>query len=236
MKPLRILHTDFHTGWGGQAARVLMLSGELARRGHRVGIAAPEGELSRRARQVAAGLDGLSVHDGFRFRPPGNLPVFLPDCRRMSALLRREDFDIVHVHGSQDSWVTATVRAFTGRPRCLVMTRHNTKRVRTGLPNRYLYGKLIDHLIIVDESVRKQYEAFLADRTLDPSRISVVPSAYRQDLFHEGVDGTAVRRELAIPDDAVVIGVAGRLVLDKGHTYLLKAASSLLKRVPHLFQ
>ncbi len=234
MKPLKILHTDFHAGWGGQAARVLMLSTELVARGHRVGIAAPRGELARRARMAGEGLEGLTLHEGFRFRPPGNVPSFVGDCRRMSSLLRREDFDIVHVHGSQDSWVTATVRALTGRPRCLVMTRHNTKRVRTGPPNRYLYGKLIDHLIIVDESVRKRYETFLADGTIDPSRISVVPSAYRQDLFHEGVDGTVVRRELAIPDDAVVIGVAGRLVRDKGHAFLLKAASMMLKRVPRL--
>ena len=236
MKPLNILHTDFHTGWGGQAARVLMLSKELTRRGHLVTIAAPPGELTRRSREAAARDEyrGLTVVDEFAFKAPSHAMSFLADWRRMKQLLIRGDFDVVDVHGSQDTWVTAMVRAATGLPRCLVMTRHNTKRVRTGRLNRYLYGRLIDHLIIVDESVRSQYKTFIADGTLPPARISVVPSAYRADLFHAGVKGDKVREELAIPPGASVVGVAGRLVLDKGHIHLLAAAASLRKEHPDL--
>ncbi|HET6371914.1 MAG TPA: glycosyltransferase family 4 protein [Candidatus Polarisedimenticolia bacterium] len=231
---MRILHTDFHTGWGGQASRILMLSSELVRRGHEVTIAAPPGELSARARQAGAHLAGLKVEDGFAFRSPGHAASFIKDGRRMERLLGRSEFDIVDVHGSQDTWVTASVRALTGRPSCLVMTRHNTKRVRTGFANRFLYGRLVDHLIIVDESVRKGYEPFLADGTLSASRISVIPSAYRSDLFHPGVKGAGVRAELKIPADAIAVGVAGRLVEDKGHTYLLKAVAAIQSRVPGL--
>lgn len=236
MKPLKILHTDFHTGWGGQAARVLMLGKELSRRGHQVVIAAPPGELTRRAREAASVAEhrGLMVSDEFAFKAPSHAVSFSADWRRMRNLLRRGDFDIVDVHGSQDTWVTAMVRAMTGLPRCLVMTRHNTKRVRTGPANKYLYGRLVDHLIIVDESVRSQYERFLFDGTLTPERISVVPSAYRSDLFHAGVDGSRVRNELAVAPDAPVIGVAGRLVLDKGHIHLLDAAVDLVKLFPGL--
>ncbi|MFQ5845741.1 MAG: glycosyltransferase family 4 protein [Planctomycetota bacterium] len=234
MKPLEILHTDFHRGWGGQASRVLMLSKELARRGHRVVIAVPPGELARRARLEGAGTGGVTVRDGFAFRAPGHAVSFARDLKRMAALLRRETFDLVHVHGSQDTWVAALARAIAGRPRCLVMTRHNTKRVRTGRANRILYGRLVDHLILADESVRSRYRAFLEDGTLDEARISVVPSAYRADLFHEGVEGGGVRRELGIPDGALVVGVAGRLAADKGHTYLLKAAAALKPHLPGL--
>ena len=212
-----------------------MLSKELTRRGHQVTIAAPPGELTRRAREAAAAeYRGLAVSDGFVFKAPSHALSFLGDWRRMRNLLRRGDFDIVDVHGSQDTWVTAMVRAATGLPRCLVMTRHNTKRVRTGRPNRYLYGRLIDHLIIVDESVRSQYGPFLSDGTLAPERISVVPSAYRADLFHGGVNGERIRKELSIAADAKVIGVAGRLVLDKGHIHLLRAAAGLKKHLPGL--
>jgi len=234
MQPLKILHTDFHRGWGGQASRVLMLSRELARRGHHVTIAAPPGELARRAREAGREVPGLRVEDGFAFRAPGHAVSFLRDVGRMKTLLRAGDFDIVDVHGSQDTWVTAMARLFTGLPRCLVLTRHNTKRVRTGRPNRMLYGRLVDHLIIVDESVRRLYGRFIDDGTLDPSRVSVIPSAYRADLFHEGVDGGRVRRELGLGRDALVVGVAGRLVLDKGHTHLLKAAAVLRPELPGL--
>jgi len=232
MKPLRILHTDFHRGWGGQAARVLMLSRELVRRGHRVTIAAPEGELTRRA---AASDAGIAVDDAFRFRPPARALSFLADVRRMRSLLRNGRFDIVDVHGSQDAWVTAVARCLPGaHPARFVLTRHNTKRVRTNAANRALYGRVVDHLILVDESVRRQYAAFLDDETLDPSRISVIPSAYRADLFHEDVQGAPVRRELGLAEEDTLIGVAGRLVRDKGHTYLFQAVERLRSTHPRI--
>ena len=234
MRPLKILHTDFHTGWGGQASRVLMLSEELARRGHSVTVAAPPGELSRKARGAGRLVSGIVVEDGFAFRAPGHAASFLRDVRRMRALLQRGQFDIVDVHGSQDTWVTALARLATGLPRCLVMTRHNTKRVRTGPANRLLYGRLIDHLILVDESIKLQYAGLLGRGTLDGSRISVVPSCFRADLFHDGVEGGRVRRELSLPEGAVAVGVAGRLVEDKGHVHLMRAAASLRSSTPGL--
>jgi len=236
MKPLRILHTDFHRGWGGQAARVLMLSQELVRRGHSVTIAAPRGELTRR---TAASNAGIAVDDSFHFHPPARALSFLGDVRRMRSLLHRGRFDIVDVHGSQDTWVTAVARLLPGVPKGhararLVLTRHNTKRVRTNAANRALYGRAVDHLILVDESVRKQYAEFLNDRTIDPARISVIPSAYRTDLFHEGVDGAPVRASLGLGEQDTLIGVAGRLVRDKGHTHLFQAVERLRAQYPRI--
>lgn len=227
MTSLKILHTDFHRGWGGQAARVLMLSGELVRRGHEVTIAAPPGELARRTRRLAGRLPGLRIDDGFSFRSPSHLAAFVRDMRRMAALLRRERFDIIDVHGSQDGWVTAIARAATGLPGRLVLTRHNTKRVRAGLPNRLLYGRLVHHVILVDESIRGEYGPLLARGAIADSRMSVVSSAYRSDLFHPGVDRRKLRGELGLSDADLVIGVAGRLVLDKGHIHLFEAVRSL---------
>jgi glycosyltransferase involved in cell wall biosynthesis len=82
--------------------------------------------------------------------------------------------------------------------------------------------------------VRGRYAAFLERGTIDPSRISVIPSAYRADLFHEDVDGAGIRRELDLPPGARVAGVAGRLVLDKGHIHLLRAAAVLASEMPDL--
>jgi len=234
MKPLTILHTDFHRGWGGQASRVLMLSAELARRGHKVTIAAPEGELTGRARRASLDNPGLSVDSGFAFRPPAHVASFSRDVSRMMSLLRRARFDIVDVHGSQDTWVTAGARMIGGLPSCLVMTRHNTKRVRTGLANRLLYGRLIDHLVIVDESIRQQYAPFLSSGALSDGMISVIPSAFRADLFHPGVSGARVRTELGLGEQHAVVGVAGRLVADKGHIFLMRAVSMLAAGQPQL--
>lgn len=207
-----------------------MLSEELASRGHEVTIAAPTGQLSERARAAGRRLPGLRVDDGFRFRPPSRAVSFARDTARMIRLLRGGRFDVVDVHGSQDTWVTVAARLRLRRPGCLVLTRHNTKRVRTGWPNRLLYGRLIDHLIVVDASVKALYQAYFDDGTLDPAAVAVVPSAYRAEIFHPGVDGAGVRRELQVPEGAWVLGVAGRLVPDKGHIHLMRAAAALRAR------
>src|SRR5262245_17090209 len=68
---MNVLHTDFHQGWGGQAARVLMVCRALREKGHRMTIAAPPGELTRRAREA-----DVAVDDGFSFRPPAHALSF----------------------------------------------------------------------------------------------------------------------------------------------------------------
>lgn len=215
---MNVLHTDFHQGWGGQAARVLMVARELQKRGHSMKIAAPKGELSRRAREA-----GVPVDDGFSFRPPARLPSFISDARRLDRLVRGDDVEILHTHGSQDTWVGAAVRVAKKRPSIFVTTRHNTKPVRFNAANRYLYGKVIDHLILVSESVRERFRPFIEAGLLDDRRITVVHSAYRVEMFHDGVDPEPLRRALELQGRGPVIGVLARLVEDKGHTYLFQA-------------
>ncbi|MCH8332776.1 hypothetical protein IIC65_02490 [Candidatus Sumerlaeota bacterium] len=63
LSSLKVLHTNFHKGWGGQSNRILTVCQGLAARGHAVTVAAPAGsELARRAAQ-----SGLDVFSGVRF-------------------------------------------------------------------------------------------------------------------------------------------------------------------------
>lgn len=48
------------------------------------------------------------------------------------------------------------------------------------------------------------------------------------------VDRHAIRAQLGIPNNAKVIGTVGRLVPQKGHTFLLQAMALLVKRFPNL--
>jgi glycosyltransferase involved in cell wall biosynthesis len=224
---MNVLHTDFHQGWGGQAARVLMVARELQKLGHTVKIAAPKGELARRAREA-----GVPVDDGFSFRPPARLPSFIADARRLDRLVRGDDVDILHTHGSQDTWVGAAVRATKGRPPIFVATRHNTKPVRFNAANRYLYGKLIDHLILVSESVRERFRPFIDAGLLDDGKITVIHSAYRVEMFHDGVDPGPLRRTLELQRRGPLIGVLARFVEDKGHTYLFQALQEIRAKHP----
>src|SRR5207245_11094841 len=146
--------------------------------------------------------------------------------------LRAARYDLIDAHGSQDLWTCVAARTLSGARLPLVFTRHNTKRVRAHLPNRWLYRRQVDHLIVASRTVLDRYAPFFADGSLDPERVSVVHSAYRTDRFRPGLDGRRVRSELGLPAGAPLVGVVGRLVPDKGQDVFLQAAARGLARRP----
>jgi glycosyltransferase involved in cell wall biosynthesis len=190
-------------------------------------IAAPRGELTRRAAEA-----GVPVDDRFEFRPPARALSFLADARRLARLLREKEIDVLHTHGSQDTWVAALLRAASSLRAAFVTTRHNTKPVRFNAANRHLYGRSIDHLILVSESVRENFRPFLQAGLLTEERITVIHSAYRAEIFHDGVNPDPLRRELGLEGRRPVLGVLARLVEDKGHTYLFQALETIRARHP----
>jgi glycosyltransferase involved in cell wall biosynthesis len=224
---VKILQTNFHRGWGGQPARILMMSEGLAARGHEVTLAVPPGSvLGARARAA-----GLSVFEGAEFRKPKHVVGLARDVGRLAAHLGATPYDLVDAHGSQDLWTTVIARRRAARALPLVFTRHNTKRVAHHLFNRWLYRQ-VDFMIVVSASVIERYEPLLAAGALDPRRIAVVHSAYRPDRFHTGIDGLALRAEVGATPEAPVIGCVARLVPDKGQDDLLRAAPAILERHP----
>jgi glycosyltransferase involved in cell wall biosynthesis len=229
---VRVLETNFHRGWGGQPARILMAATGLRARGHRVTLAVPPGSvLGQRARAA-----GLETFEECHFRHPRHVRRALADRRALMRHVRTERYDVVSAHGSQDLWTAATAlrgpwRGWRhGDPR-LVFTRHNSKALATHALNRWLYRR-VDHLIVVSRSVLERYEPFFRRGDLDRLRVSVIHSAYRPDLFHPGLDTARARADLGLDPTIPVIGVVGRLVADKGQDDLLRAAAMLLPRHP----
>lgn len=224
---MRVLHTNFHRGWGGQPARILMLSRGLAERGHEVTIAAPRGSrLASRAREA-----GLTTFEEAAFRKPKHLLSALRDVRVLAEHLRVAPYDLIDAHGSQDLWTVVLARRRAGTRTPLVFTRHNTKRVAPHAANRWLYRQ-IDHLIIASGSVLVRYAPFLDRGVLRQEQVTVVHSAYRPDRFHPGIDRSRVRAELGAGPGTPLVGVVGRLVPDKGQGDFLNAAAIVRQRHP----
>ncbi|HEV8375693.1 MAG TPA: glycosyltransferase family 4 protein [Candidatus Polarisedimenticolia bacterium] len=224
----RILHTNFHRGWGGQPSRILMLSKGLAGKGHEVVIAAPRGSmLAARARE-----QGIETLEGVQFLKSKHIASALGDVARLRRFLRGRRFDLIDAHGSQDLWVSAVATHGGERGPLLVYTRHNTKRVPNHVANRFLYRRWVDHLIVASGAVLDRYRPFLERGDLSRDRISMVHSSYRSDQFHPGVDGSAIRRELGADTADILVGVVGRLVPDKGGSYFLQAAARIAPDFP----
>ncbi|GEM_PF-202566 len=226
---LTIVHTDFHRGWGGQINRVLTACAELRRRGHRIILALPAG--GRPAARAAR--EAFEVCDDLRFRKTKYVFDMARDAWTLRNLLRETGADVVHSHGSQDTWAVAIANTvLPGAPRTVhLLTRHNTKRVRDTRANRWLISRAIDRLVVVDRSVLERYRPFLTRGELDSGEIAVIPSPLRPDFHSTALPKrSALREELGRDDTSLLIGTAARLAPDKGQKYLLEAAAKLLPR------
>lgn len=109
-KPLRILHTESSTGWGGQEIRILTEAQGFMARGHQVGlITPPEATIYSEAQRRGIPVIGL--------------PIARKHLRPLLAMRQwlahhAQGFDVINTHSSTDSWLVALANAtLPGRAR-----------------------------------------------------------------------------------------------------------------------
>ena len=232
--PLRILHTNMLRGWGGQSNRILTEALTVSRLSQQednppceIALALPRGsELGKRALNA-----GLTVFDDFTFRGPGRLLSFARDIRRFRALLRAKPWDILHLHGSPDTWVAVFALQGLRQKPAAIRTRHNNFPIAKHPLNAWLYGRHIDGLIVISNAIQKQCQAipFLADKSY--ALIWSVPDLTR--FGHADPESRArIRRELNVNPETPVVACVGRLRPEKGQDFLIQTAPALFERLP----
>jgi len=194
-----------------------------------VAVAAPKGSvLVRKCEEVGIRtLDDVRFSKGFR-------PIdFLHDVRSIRRFILANRTNILHTHGSQDTWsgTVAALRVPKAVRTAVVRTRHNTFPVAYNLLNRFLYRWLIDHLIIVSDSVKEQYARFIEHGVILREQVSTVHSCIDVERFDpDKVDKVKARASLGLSSESPVVVVAARLAREKGHKFLLEAFALLKQK------
>ncbi|MCW8129335.1 MAG: glycosyltransferase family 4 protein [Planctomycetota bacterium] len=222
---MRLFFVNMHKLWGGQSTVVVLLAGELARRGHEVIVAGlPDSELIKRA--AAAGLrtfGDLELRRGLR---PAS---FLRDQRRLRKLWRAFKPDGILTNGSQDTWACAIARRRFCRGAFLVRWRHNSFQIAPHRFNRWLYRKLIDHVVVSSSEIAP----ILTDSGLvGPERITVFPPTTKLERFLEAKPGGGLRKELNVAPGGFLALSVGRLAPEKGHDTLVRAWRTVADELP----
>lgn len=226
--PLHILLTDPHLRGGGQVRYLTNLGRELLRLGHRVTIGCRPGSvLIERAKEI-----GADVHPHFPFRGGLRPLAWAEDLRRIRRFILEQRPDIIHVNLSQDHWSCGVANRLMGFPVCLLRTRHNTYPVRDTYANRVLNRNWTDYQIVVCDVVR----ATLAEQpTFNADRLRSIHNGVEADLYKPDPEQRkAARAEFGYDDGHVVLGIAARLVTDKGHEFLFRAAAQVKGKWPQM--
>ena len=226
--PLRVLHLVANRWWTGSADPVIRLVSGLEKRGHRVWLALIAGDrFEAKARE--AGIEPVA---GLSLDVKAMPWSWLADLRRLRALVRREQIDLVHVHHSHDHWLGAACRGAAA----LARTFHNQRAVRLGRVPRALYRRA-DAVLAVSGQIAERVR--LAGVPLD--RIHRVGGVVDLARFVEETDPAAVRAELGIDLRGAtatgtgigpIIGSVARLAENRGHELLIHGFKRFLARYP----
>jgi glycosyltransferase involved in cell wall biosynthesis len=225
VRDLRILHLNTEPTWRGGEQQVLYLLDGLKKRGIPSTIVAQPGKpMAERA--LANG------HDVVELKMRGE--VDLPAALKLSGIMQRGRFSIVHAHTSHAHTLGAVAAALLGprrRPKVVVARRVDFSIFRhsfLGLNHlKYLHG--VDQYVTVSEAIRR----VLIDDGVPGERIECVHSGIDLAKITDAPERTAeLRAELGVPDGHVLIGNVAHMADHKGQRYLIEAAPAILAERP----
>ena len=222
-KCFRILHTESSLGLGGQEYRVLSESTAMRLRGHHVVIASPENsQLSRLAKHEGIPCEDISI----------GIIGWVRLLSRFLKLIAEHQIQIIHTHGSQDSWMAALAARLSSWQPVIVRARHKSTHVSDSFRHGLLYRWLPHAVTTASEAVRQR---LINHNHLDPSKVYSIPTGVNVDRFQPGLPNKEICQRLGIVAKQLVVGTVSFLRPEKGLDVLIEAMGLLVKDFPHLY-
>jgi glycosyltransferase involved in cell wall biosynthesis len=228
--PLKVLHVAGSAEWAGGEVYLLQLAERLDRARFSLSVVCPAaGPLAERLERAGVSAPVIPMED--RLVDPSAL-------RALTSHLRRERPHIVQSHGARANFYGRLAARFARVPRHL-STVHNSLYDYPVPPlRRALYLALdrvtvpwTETVVCVAESLARD----LIERSrLPPRKVRVIPNGVDLARFDPArADGERVRRELGL-GAGPVLGIIGRMTLQKDHQTFLAALAVVRAAVPEV--
>ena len=189
---------------------------------------------------AAAGLRHIEVPfaRSTRLTPGADLRALVHLVR----LFRRERFTIVHTHTAKPDLYAALAARIAGVP--IVVTTLHGFYFHDEMPagKREMFARLAQIGMACCDAVLSQNPEDVAtatrERICDPAKLELLGNGIDLARFDRSrvsdAANSRLRRELEIPDEALVIGFVGRLVEEKGVLELFEATKLIRSRFPNV--
>ncbi len=219
----RILYASWYTGLGGGETDLLTLAGALDHARFEPQLLVPAaGKLSDRWRAAGWGVHTLPYRGASTWFVPA-LWARLPSVRRMQDLLVAQRIDLVHSDYHTLPFIAAAAR-------------------RLGLPTLWTvwgwwfkpkaWQRAFFRSLPAVARTRAIRAGFLGAPPFMPSeQLPVIYTGVDSARFLPGL-GKGLRRELNIPDDALVVAMVARFQPVKGHHIFQAMAEKILAALP----
>jgi len=177
--------------------------------------------ISSKASPLSQRLKDLNV-DGYQITIK-NLSFLNPfKVLKLARIFRKHQVGVLLTNLSYDMKVASIAGMLAGIPK-IIYRRGSAIPVRNSMLNRYLYGKVLTHVVANSMETR---------RTLLANNNTLIPE-HKIRLIYNGVSLSRFHRD-AVPfykakEGEIILGSAGRLSEEKGHIYLLEMMKYLVE-------
>ncbi len=212
--PMRIIHSEAATSFGGQEHRVFKEMVAMRERGHYLeAICQSDAELTERLREA-----GFVVHT---LVMDGTINI-VRGVFAIKKILQAGQFDVLNTHSRQDTLIAASAGRLAKVP-LIVRTRHLASPVGSLLT----YTWLPHRVTTVSHHVRRQ----LLGRGVPPDHVEAI---YTPVVLTPRLAYSSLRNELKLSAEAILVGCVAVLRPNKGHLELINAMLPLLRTRPKL--
>ncbi len=206
--------------YGGVEHWIGMVSCGLVGRGHRISaIGRPDSEFLRRTKLAEPSCDTIELDISSDINPV--------TIARIKKELSRRKIDITVVNFNKDIRLGGLASKLGGSAR--IVWRVGVNLTRDTFVHRFLTPKLIDGVITPSRSLKAQITKL---GYIPESLVEVIPTGIADTkLKISRAEAKAeLCRKYALPQDSIIAVTSGRFVRQKGHKYLVEAASEIVAR------
>jgi len=214
---LRILHTEWSDGWGGQERRIISEMEGMMKRGHQMVLATrPSCRILGEAQQRGIPVLPMTMKGKFDLGT-----IFM-----LARYLKAEHIQVVNTHSGIDSWIGALAAKLAGTP-VLVRTRHLNIPLKRAWHNFVHF--LPDNLVTCGETMSRH----LAEKCSFPEeQLTSIPTGIDFPRFTPAHTRQKTRQALDIPEGDFLILMVGVIRSVKRHEIALRAFRLLLDQHP----
>lgn len=215
---LKTLHIDTERTWRGGEQQTIFLVKGLIKLGHAATIVCPpDSPLALKAKEAQIETQELKM------RGEADIIAIL----KLAFLLNQSTYDIVHMHTSHAHTLGVLAVLFSGVRAKRVVSRRVDFSIKKHYTShlKYLWG--VDRYIAVSNAIK---DVLIKDG-IPSEKIAVVHDGIDLSRFN-GISGDYLRQEFSVNPSTFIIGNVAHLADHKGHQYLIKSISYVLKEFP----
>lgn len=210
---IKVLHTEWSDGWGGQEIRIINEMIAVREKGVDVFLACRDNsEIKDKAIENNIKVFILPFRGNMDFKTMFSLIKIVKEYK----------INIINTHSGKDTWVGGIAAKLAGVK--FIRTRHLSNIINSSRFN--FINELADYIFTTGESVR---DNMIKCNRINPNKILSIPTGIDDELFNPvKYSYFSSRKFYGFQDDEIVIGIVAVLRMFKRHDLFLKSAKELM--------